>query len=291
MSETPPAVESLTDLGFSVYEARAYIGLLELPEAVTGYALSNHTGIPQPKVYETLRRLVDKGAVLQVDSDPARFAPTSPSELLDMLERKFKSRLEEAESGLAQLANSTDAGEMVAVRRFSSWEAIRRSATELVEGAERHVYLSGHSAHLAPLADAVEKADLRGVRFDVLHFGPPPFRLERGRSLQHASTEGVIYPRHQARHLAAVADSNRTLWALAPTGEDWSAIWHDDPMWAAVVKGYIRHDMYVQQIYGDFRSDLESRYGPGLERLRTPLTDHASIASIDDGSDEASRPA
>src|SRR5690606_15823646 len=225
------------------------------------------------------------------DSDPARFAPTSPSELLDMLERKFKSRLEEAESDLAQLANSTDAGEMVAVRRFSSWEAIRRSATELVEGAERHVYLSGHSAHLAPLADAVEKADLRGVRFDVLHFGPPPFRLERGRSLQHASTEGVIYPRHQARHLAAVADSNRTLWALAPTGEDWSAIWHDDPMWAAVVKGYIRHDMYVQQIYGDFRSDLESRYGPGLERLRTPLTDHASIASIDDGPGEAARPA
>lgn len=270
MSETPPAVESLSELGFSVYEARAYIGLLEISAAVTGYALSNHTGIPQPKVYETLRRLVDKGAVVQVESDPARFLPTAPSELLDMLDRSFRGRLEEAEVDLAQVANTSGPSEMVAVRRMTNWNEIGASAVGLIEAARRHVYLSGHTEQLAPLVEAVEQADVRGVRFDVLHFGPPPFQLERGRSLQHASTEGVIYPRHQARHLAAVADSSQTLWALAPTGEDWSALWHDDPIWAAVVKGYIRHDMYVQQIYADFETALEQRYGPGLERLRTP---------------------
>ena len=43
-------VGRLTELGFSVYEARAYVGLLG-QEPMTGYALANLTGIPQPKVY------------------------------------------------------------------------------------------------------------------------------------------------------------------------------------------------------------------------------------------------
>ncbi len=48
------AVARLIELGFSQYEAQAYVGLLGR-EPLTGYALANVTGIPQPKVYETLR--------------------------------------------------------------------------------------------------------------------------------------------------------------------------------------------------------------------------------------------
>ena len=56
------AVQRLMELGFSQYEAQAYVGLLGR-EPLTGYALANVTGIPQPKVYETLRRLTAKGVV------------------------------------------------------------------------------------------------------------------------------------------------------------------------------------------------------------------------------------
>jgi HTH-type transcriptional regulator, sugar sensing transcriptional regulator len=42
-------VQRLIELGFSQYEAQAYVGLLGR-EPLTGYALSNLTGIPQPKV-------------------------------------------------------------------------------------------------------------------------------------------------------------------------------------------------------------------------------------------------
>ena len=53
--------ERLTQLGFSQYEARTYVGLL-MSDSATGYSVANETGVPQPKVYETLRRLVDRGA-------------------------------------------------------------------------------------------------------------------------------------------------------------------------------------------------------------------------------------
>jgi hypothetical protein len=94
--------------------------------------------------------------------------------------------------------------------------------------------------------------------------------IDRGRKLQHASTEGMVYRHHQARHLAVVVDSTNTLWALAPNGSDWDAAVAADLLLTALVKGFIRHDLDVQQIYADFPDELRARYGPGLQRLRQP---------------------
>jgi hypothetical protein len=74
--------------------------------------------------------------------------------------------------------------------------------------------------------------------------------------------------RTQARHLAVVVDSTDALWAPAPNGSDWDAAVAADPLFTALVKGFIRHDLDVQQIYADFPEELRSHYGPGLQQLR-----------------------
>ena len=38
-------------------------------------------------------------------------------------------------------------------------------------------------------------------------------------------------------------------------------------------KGYIRHDLYVQEIFADFPEQLKAAYGPGLDKLVTPYAD------------------
>lgn len=85
----------------------------------------------------------------------------------------------------------------------------------------------------------------------------------------HTSTEGVL-DHHQARHLAVVVDNHHTLRALAPDGHDRNAAVINDPLFTAVVKEYVRHDRYVQQIYADFPDELSARYGPGLQYLVQP---------------------
>ena len=262
-------VGQLTDLGFSVYEARAYLGLLGR-EPMTGYALSNLTGIPQPKVYETLRRLADKLAVVKIGDDPARFVAVPADRLIGQLDTDFRRRLAEAQAGLAEAARGSQADELRVLRTPQGWPAIARHAADLIEGARRHVYLSAHTAQLAELAAAITRADERGVRLDVLCFEPADLTLAHGRVLPHASTAGVVYRHHQARHLALVADGDQTLWALAADGHRWEALAATDPLLAAVVKGYVRHDMYVQQIFADFPQELTARYGPGLDKLVSP---------------------
>ena len=263
------AVARLIEIGFSQYEAQAYLGLLG-KAPMTGYALSNGTGIPQPKVYETLRRLVRKGIAVPVEGEPARFVALPPNQLISQLDRDFRRRLADAEVGLMRAAGTDPANEVRVLRVMRDWAAIEARAVELLDSAVRHVYVSLNHDSPTAVVEAIQRVDARGVPTDILHFGDPPLEVRHGRSVRHESTDGVVYRHHQARHLAVVSDGSNLLWALAADGGEWEAVSVDDPLLAAALKGYVRHDIYVQQIARDFASVLADRYGPGLEELVVP---------------------
>jgi HTH-type transcriptional regulator, sugar sensing transcriptional regulator len=266
LTEHQQAVRRLIDLGFSQYEAQAYVGLIGR-EPMTGYALSNITGVPQPKVYETLRRLAAKGVVAVTDGEPVRFAAIPVAQLLTDLESSFRERLTHAQRDLDRLGEESGAGQYRVLRAYSAWASIEQQAVRVIDRSERHVYVSVHCARPQAIGAAIGRADDRGVTLDVVHFGRPVVRLKHGRSVAHDSTRGVIYRRHQARHVAIVADSKDVIWAVAEDGVTWQSRAGQDHMLAALAKGYIRHDIYVQQIWNDFHDVLEQRYGPGMQRL------------------------
>jgi sugar-specific transcriptional regulator TrmB len=253
-------------LGFSVYESRTYVGLLTLGTA-TGYGVSNETGVPQPKVYETLRRLADRGAVIQTSDHPARYSAVPVDVLLERLEQEFADRLRAARDELTALAVGDTNAEPRVVWHYTGLPAIADRGRAMLGTARAHVYLSGRAPDLALLAGAIADASDRGVEFTILHFGRLPFPAPRGRTFRHASTDAALYPSHQAHHLAVVADSRESLWAVAKDGRSWDAVFSEDPLQASVVKGYVRHDIFVQRIYGDLPAELEARYGKGLLSL------------------------
>jgi sugar-specific transcriptional regulator TrmB len=259
-------VDRLVTLGFSVYESRTYVGLLALGTA-TGYSVSNETGVPQPKVYETLRRLAERGAVVQTSEHPARYSAVPAETLLCRLDEDFAERLRAARDGLAAVTAGDGHAEPRVVWRYTGLPAISDRAGVMLAAAREHVYLSGRASDLGLLADAIGEADDRGVEFTILHFGRLPFAAPRGRTFRHSSTDSALYPSHQAHHLAVVADSRQSLWAVARDGRSWEAAFSEDPLQASVVKGYVRHDIFVQRIYADLPQELEGRYGKGLLKL------------------------
>lgn len=64
----------LQKLGFSPYECKAYVGLLK-NSPVTGYEVSKRTGVPRSMIYEVLGKLLDKGAIYVVPSEPVKYSP------------------------------------------------------------------------------------------------------------------------------------------------------------------------------------------------------------------------
>jgi len=190
-----------------------------------------------------------------------------PQVLLTSLEEDFRERLEAARLGLDQLPPREPTETPLPVSRLDSFAKVVERATRAIQRARGRVYLHGHSEELKPLSAAIEASAERGVEYVIVHFGPLPFARPRGKVLRHASTEGTLYASRKVRHLAIVADTRSSLWALARDGRAWEGMWCEEPLVASLVKTYIRHDLFVQRIYADMPAPLEELYGPGLLEL------------------------
>jgi len=277
--------QRLTRLGFSQYEARTYVGLL-MSGGATGYALANDTGVPQPKVYETLRRLVDRGAARLTGEQPARYAAVPPAELLKALEHEFATRVKAAREGLDQLPVQRASERALPLSRTDTFSTAGDQASAAIGDAHSRVYLSGWTDELKALAAAVDQASDRGVHFVIVHFGRLPFRRPLGKVMRHASTEGTLYQSRKARHLAVVVDSRWSLWAAARDGRTWEGVYGEMPLLSGLVKSFIRHDLFVQRMFADLPAELEALYGPGLLELT-----NLSGGSADEAGSDADAPA
>ena len=57
-------MNNMKRLGFSEYECKAYLKLLE-DFPINGYTLSKNSGIPRSRIYEVLKNLIDKQMVFE----------------------------------------------------------------------------------------------------------------------------------------------------------------------------------------------------------------------------------
>jgi sugar-specific transcriptional regulator TrmB len=74
--------KAMCHLGLSEYEARVYTSLVK-GGACDGRKLSLMCGVPRTKVYETLKKLMERGLVFELPEYPRKFAPTSPAEAFE----------------------------------------------------------------------------------------------------------------------------------------------------------------------------------------------------------------
>ncbi len=81
-------INKLSQFGFSAYEAKAYLALLQKSPAI-GYEVSKISKIPTAKIYETLTGLKNKGIVLSSGSEPVLYYPIDPDVLLERHRREF----------------------------------------------------------------------------------------------------------------------------------------------------------------------------------------------------------
>lgn len=90
-------------LGFSQYESKAYLSLLQ-HSPVTGYELSKRSGVPRSMIYEVINKLIDRGAVYTIPSDPLKYTPVPARELLKRVRRNLDATFDFLDSSLASLS-------------------------------------------------------------------------------------------------------------------------------------------------------------------------------------------
>jgi sugar-specific transcriptional regulator TrmB len=157
-------ITHLQALGFSQYEARAYCGLLQKSPA-NGHEVAKTAGIPTSKIYETLERLAQKGAVLVQRSEPTLWAPLPHRELVATLRKKAEETFAAVEQGLSQLGEEQDNR---LTWSLSGYGHVLDSMRRAIDRAQERLTAAIPGPELTELAARLRAAAERGVALDLL---------------------------------------------------------------------------------------------------------------------------
>jgi sugar-specific transcriptional regulator TrmB len=237
------AILRLQDLGFSEYEAKAYIALLQHSPS-TGYQLSKESGVPRSMIYEVLNKLVARGAAA---SSPAErttlYAPMPAGELLDRLRHEFEEQLDAARTDLSAITNSQTTDY---VWNIEGQENILAKARDMIDAAESQVHIGFLPETLPKLRTNLERAVARKVA--VLVNTPAPLELTGARVVV---TPLVLDDVGQlgTQGLMLTTDGAQALVSLHLDTPDAKAAWTANPLLAFVVEQHMRTDMVIPQLF------------------------------------------
>src|SRR5579884_48100 len=190
----------LQQLGFSEYEARAYVALLQR-SPLNGYELAKASGLPRANVYAVLQKLEERGAVVRLDAPGgARYAPVPPAELTRHLGSRFQETLGTAERALAAV---TAPPEHDYVWNARGYEAVLDHARAVLDAAERELLVAIWPREASALAGELARAEARGVALTTLCLDVCPTECGgcRGRIYRYR-----VAPEQRGPWLVVVAD-------------------------------------------------------------------------------------
>lgn len=232
----------LQRLGFSEYEARAYVALLR-KSPVTGYELSKLSGVPRSMIYEVLGKLTARGAALSLPAKgTTRYAPVSADELLDRLQREHEELINKTREDLTSLAAGSDLDVVWNIRGAAN---ILAKAREMIDQAQ-------HTLHLALLPDtftllqpALSQAVARGVQ--VVLYTTSAVELPGAKvvapTLSHEALDQA-----GALALILVMDSSEVLISEGLMGDSARASWTGSPLLVFIAEHHLRTDLYLPRL-------------------------------------------
>ena len=265
---------NLQKLGFSQYESRAYVSLLQNPE-VTAYELARHSGIPPSKIYEVVERLLAKELVTTVGlGGSPKYVALEPGQAVARYRRSYDQVLDSLESQLEHLY-AGDKGSDAYVWNLVDREDIETKAVLMVESAESEILLAVWPAQIAALEPYLAAADARGVPMAICLYGDadPGFGV-----VYNHVTDPVVLNDQGARRMVLVVDRGEALIGYHPDVGEVTAVWSANRGFVQMAYDYIRHDIWIVKLGRRFEAPINEAYGPTRERLRDIF--HAEVPEV-----------
>jgi sugar-specific transcriptional regulator TrmB len=279
------ALELLKEAGLSGYEAKVYIALLAAGEPMNGYEVAKASGVPRSTVYETLGKLVARGAGFEVqENDGAVSYVALPSDaLIGRLRRQTSSTIQGLERVLPAIGKALAAR---VVQHLDGGDEVITRALDVVESAQRTLWLSiwPHESHhlVQPVSDAID----RGV--DVFTIGYGDVSPLGGRVFTHSySPPEVVEQRLGCRLWIVVADHDQALIVGVARDATWG-MWSDDRAVSLLAAEHVRHDIALQLTAEHLEAAGLADFwagNPDLEALR----DASAAAMMPDPADARAR--
>lgn len=270
---TERAVELLQQTGMSGYEAKAYIALLGASSPMNGYEVAKKSGVPRSTVYETLSKLVSRGAALVVSADDgsSRYVALESDRFVSGLRRGLSSTLDGLDAVLAELSGNQDTTVVVHVKGRAQ---VRDRFIDVINRSTERCWLSIWPRGADELRESATRAAERGVEVTSVIFGPEVDFP--GQVIEHEySDPDTVLAVMGCLFYVAVADQTEAIIGLRQGGTTWG-VWSDDLAIVTVALQYVYHDISMQ-LMGRRLAELGE---PDFLRTRAEFSDMQSTAML-----------
>ncbi|MBN1314198.1 MAG: TrmB family transcriptional regulator [Anaerolineales bacterium] len=265
-------IENLIKIGFSEYEAKAYIALLR-KSPVTGYELSKLSGVPRSMIYEVAGKLTNRGAAMTLGASGAiKYAAVPAEKYIDKLSREQQ----ELELSLRdQLGSLSSAPDLEYVWNIDGYDNIMSKAIEMINQAQKRIYLAlvpdTFPALKNPLKDAVQ----RNTQVAIYTTGELDFP---GCRVIVAEVAETTLDQARGLGLILVIDGKEVLIAEWLADTHARASWATSPLLVFIAEHHLRTDLYLPRILsllGDQALDI-------IQEEDRELFAHALESQIDE---------
>jgi len=144
------------------YEIDAYLTVLEHGQ-LTASEIADRTEIPQPRVYDTVRSLSDRGLVELRESRPMKIIAVDPDDAFADVTSSLDEMIDELEARYTAPARDTEAVSLVKSR-----STILRYLEEVIDAADYELALSLTPDLLDRFSDLLKQRNQEGVSIELL---------------------------------------------------------------------------------------------------------------------------
>lgn len=163
MSGERAAVEALDQLGLTEYEAKCFVALIRITQG-TAKEISQLSGVPRSRVYDTVERLHEQGLVDVQQSDPREYRAVSKEEAFEKLREEYTATIETADEALKEI-ESAETEEEKGMWAIASADHVNDRMVALLDDAEEHIHLivADESTLKQDVLDGLAEASDRGA--------------------------------------------------------------------------------------------------------------------------------
>lgn len=240
----------LQHLNFTQYESMAYLALLKHSN-ITGYELAKNSKIPASKIYAVLNKLVEKEVILALDSEPVKYTPIPPDEIIARLQNNYQKTFDALSAGLNDIYRNKATPDQY-IWNISGKQEIMRRIIEFIEQAKSSLYLSVWDDEVAALKKSLYRARERGVKMSIVHYGESLLNI--GQEYRHGR-EHQIRQQRGARRIALEVDEEKVVLAHFLEDGGSNALWTNNKGLVLLAKDYIIHDIYTIRMVEKFGQD------------------------------------
>ncbi len=252
-------IENLCSLGLTKYEARVYLALLR-NNLSYGSEIQRISGVPGPKVYETLSALIEKGLVYPAGSNPVRYQPLPLEDFLKIREKEFHRVTGFLNEHSKQISEKRESDWLWQLKGYDN---LLDKAKELIAGAQKTITVSFWDEEGRQLADDLAAAQERGVHVVSIQMGT--VAVEVGRVFRHFMIP-VVYEVH-GKELVLVVDKTHGMFMVRSQGNGVEGYYSSNRGLVQLIENYVRHDIFINRAIHDFKDEMLARYGSELEEL------------------------